>query len=101
MRKNGWFSLAYHALFIGFILAPLLVVVAVSFTSKGFISLPTDGLSLRWFRAILDAKEIIDAFWLSLWLGLASATVAVALAAVNVFCGFLVTQRMLEMFRKD
>jgi NAD/NADP transhydrogenase alpha subunit len=27
-------------------------------------------------------------------------TVAVALAAVNVFGGFLVTQRMLEMFRK-
>jgi NAD(P) transhydrogenase subunit alpha len=27
-------------------------------------------------------------------------TVAVALAAVNVFGGFLVTRRMLEMFRK-
>jgi putative spermidine/putrescine transport system permease protein len=80
MRKNGWLSLAYHALFIGFIVAPLLVVVAVSFTPKGFISLPTEGLSLRWFRAIFDAKEIVDAFWLSLALGLASATVAVALA---------------------
>ena len=80
MRKNGWLSLADHALFIGFIVAPLLVVVAVSFTTKGFISLPTDGLSLRWFRAIFDAKEIVDAFWLSLALGLASATVAVALA---------------------
>ena len=30
------------------------------------------------------------------WLGVA----AVALASVNVFGGFLVTQRMLEMFRK-
>ena len=28
------------------------------------------------------------------------ARLAVALAAVNVFGGFLVTQRMLEMFRK-
>ena len=27
-------------------------------------------------------------------------TLAVALAAVNVFGGFMVTQRMLEMFRK-
>ncbi|RJG07101.1 NAD(P) transhydrogenase subunit alpha [Noviherbaspirillum cavernae] len=33
-------------------------------------------------------------------LGQAMGTVAVALAAVNVFGGFLVTQRMLEMFRK-
>lgn len=80
MRKNGLFSLLYHGLFIAFIVAPLLVVVAVSFTGKGYISLPTDGLSLRWFRAIGDAHEIVDAFWLSLWLGLASATIAVALA---------------------
>lgn len=41
MRKNGLFSLIYHALFIAFILAPLVVVVLVSFTSKGYISLPT------------------------------------------------------------
>ncbi|CAG2151279.1 NAD(P) transhydrogenase subunit alpha [Cupriavidus numazuensis] len=32
--------------------------------------------------------------------GRAMGTFAVALAAVNVFGGFLVTQRMLEMFRK-
>ena len=33
-------------------------------------------------------------------LGQITGTLAVALAAVNVFGGFLVTQRMLEMFRK-
>lgn len=33
-------------------------------------------------------------------LGQVMGTVAVALAAVNVFGGFLVTQRMLEMFKK-
>jgi len=32
--------------------------------------------------------------------GRVAGTIAVALAAVNVFGGFLVTQRMLEMFRK-
>jgi NAD(P) transhydrogenase subunit alpha len=32
--------------------------------------------------------------------GQVAGTVAVALAAVNVFGGFLVTRRMLEMFRK-
>ncbi|WP_439686403.1 Spermidine/putrescine transport system permease protein ABC Transporter permease protein [Cupriavidus oxalaticus] len=80
MRKNGPLSLLFHALFIVFMVAPLLVVVAVSFTGKGYISMPTDGLSLRWFRAIADAHEIVDAFWLSLTLGLASATIAVVLA---------------------
>ena len=33
-------------------------------------------------------------------LGKAMGVLAVALAAVNVFGGFLVTRRMLEMFRK-
>lgn len=80
MRKNGPFSLLYHALFIVFMVAPLLVIVAVSFTGKGYISMPTEGLSLRWFRAIADAHEILAAFWLSLTLGLVSATIAVALA---------------------
>jgi putative spermidine/putrescine transport system permease protein len=80
MRKNGFFSLLFHSVFILFILAPLVVVVAVSFTGKGYISLPTDGLSLRWFRAILGAGDILNALWLSLWLGLASATAAVVLA---------------------
>ena len=32
--------------------------------------------------------------------GQIAGTIAVALAAVNVFGGFLVTQRMLEMFKK-
>lgn len=80
MRTNGWLAIVYHTVFILFIVAPLLTVVAVSFTDKGYISFPTDGLSLRWFRAILDAHEIVRAFWLSLWLGLVSASIAVMLA---------------------
>jgi H+-translocating NAD(P) transhydrogenase subunit alpha len=34
------------------------------------------------------------------WLGRGFGIAAVALAAVNIFGGFLVTRRMLEMFRK-
>ena len=34
------------------------------------------------------------------WVSKGSGAVAAALAAVNIFGGFLVTQRMLEMFKK-
>ena len=34
------------------------------------------------------------------WVGKLMGVLAVALAAVNIFGGFLVTRRMLEMFRK-
>ena len=80
MRKLGPVALGFHAVFIAFILAPLVMVVAVSFTDKGYLSLPTDGLSLRWYQAILDNPDFIDAFLISVWLGFVSASIAVALS---------------------
>ncbi len=80
MRRNGPLELAVHTLFILFILAPLVAVVVVSFTSKGYLSMPTDGLSLRWFKAIFNYPGFIDAFWMSLYLGVGASTIAVALA---------------------
>jgi putative spermidine/putrescine transport system permease protein len=80
MNRNGRLALAFHTVFIGFILAPILVVCAVAFTSKGYLSLPTDGLSLRWFRAIAANPDFTSALWASLWLGTLSATISVALA---------------------
>ncbi len=72
--------LAFHMLFAAFMLAPLVMVVLVSFTDKGFISLPFDGASWRWFLAILDNRDFITAFQRSLWLAAGSATLAVMLA---------------------
>jgi putative spermidine/putrescine transport system permease protein len=79
MSRNGPLALAFHALFIAFILAPILIVCAVAFTPEGFLSLPIHGASLRWFRAIAGNTQFIDAFWQSLLLGTISATVAVAI----------------------
>ena len=80
MNKNSPLALVFNAIFITFMLAPLVVICLVAFTSKGYISLPTDGFSLRWFRAILDNPHFIDAFYLSVMLGVASATIAIGLA---------------------
>jgi len=72
--------LAFHAIFVLFMLAPLIMVVLVAFTSKGYVSLPFDGASLRWFRAIFDHPEFIAAFQRSVGLAAGSATMAVLLA---------------------
>lgn len=80
MKRLSLTALIFHTFFIIFILAPLVMVIAVSFTDKGYLSLPTDGLSLRWFKAILDNPDFIKAFWVSTWLAFVSATVAVAIA---------------------
>ncbi|AJY15140.1 ABC transporter permease [Burkholderia multivorans] len=80
MQRNGFAALAFHALFVAFIVAPLAAVMLVAFTDKGYISMPFDGASLRWFRAILDNGDIVSAFWLSVRLALVAATLGVALA---------------------
>jgi len=87
--RNGFWSLLFHALFIAFILAPIVMVCAVAFTSQGYISLPTQGLSLRWFKAILDNPRFIDAFWFSLGLGALSATIALL---VSIPCALAVAR---------
>ncbi len=80
MNRNALPALFFHILFMVFMLAPLVVVCLVAFTPNGYISLPVDGFSLRWFRAIFDNPHFIDAFYLSLFLGVASATIAVGLS---------------------
>ncbi len=80
MRRNGIPALIFHGLFIVFMLAPLLIVCVVAFTPEGYLSLPTRGPSLRWFKAIFDYPEFIRAFRDSLWLAALSSTIAIMLA---------------------
>jgi len=78
--KNGPIAWTFNMVFLIFLLAPLVVVCLVAFTDKGYLSLPWDGASVRWFLAILDHPEFIDAFLYSVYLALGSATLAVVLA---------------------
>lgn len=80
MQRLGPIAILFHILFVLFIMAPLVMVIAVSFTDKGYLSLPTDGLSLRWFYAIADNPDFIDAFWMSVWLAFLSASLATVIA---------------------
>ncbi|MGE5509850.1 MAG: ABC transporter permease [Bacteroidota bacterium] len=78
MSRNGPLALIFHALFVTFMLAPIVVVCVVAFTPEGYLSLPTNGPSLRWFRTIARYPEFIDAFWTSIWLGALSSVIALA-----------------------
>lgn len=80
MKRNGPLALVFHALFVIFMLAPLAIVCVVAFTPEGYLSLPTRGPSLRWFKAIFAYPEFLRAFYASLWLAALSSTVAIAIA---------------------
>ncbi|MFM9846536.1 MAG: ABC transporter permease [Hyphomicrobiaceae bacterium] len=76
MSRNGPLALIFHTLFVIFTLAPIVVVCVVAFTPEGYLSLPTNGPSLRWFRTIARYPEFINAFWTSIWLGAISSVIA-------------------------
>ncbi|MFK4510203.1 ABC transporter permease [Bradyrhizobium daqingense] len=80
MRRNGPLALIFHAVFVVVMVAPILVVCLVAFTPEGYLSLPTNGFSLRWFRTIANYPEFVHAFWVSLGLGALSSLVALLFA---------------------
>lgn len=80
MSRNGPLALVFHALFVIFMVAPIVVVCVVAFTPEGYLSLPTNGFSLRWFRAIARYPEFVNAFWMSIGLGALSSTICLVIA---------------------
>lgn len=80
MNRTPRLLLAFHWLFAAFMLAPLVMVALVSFTDKGYIAMPFDGASWRWYLAILKNDDFVDAFWRSLALGATAATLATLVA---------------------
>ena len=44
----------YAALIVGFLIAPLLVVLPLAFTSSAFLTYPIPSWSLRWFSELVD-----------------------------------------------
>lgn len=57
---------AVVVVFTVFMLAPILVVVALSFTSAGFVAFPMPGLSLRWFARIVEYEPFMQGLRTSL-----------------------------------
>lgn len=80
MNRTPVALLVFHWLFAIFMLAPLLMVVLVSFTDKGYISMPFDGASWRWYLAILKDDDFMNSFYRSLVLGATAATLATLVA---------------------
>lgn len=80
MNKTHRLLLVFHWVFAAFMLAPLVMVVLVSFTDKGYISMPFDGASWRWYTAISKDDDFINAFYRSVVLAATAATFATLLA---------------------
>jgi putative spermidine/putrescine transport system permease protein len=78
---GGAILLAYVLAFLVFVLAPLVVVVGVSFEPRELLRFPPEGFSLRWYRVALASDQFLDAAWNSLVIAVL-ATAGAALLGV-------------------
>lgn len=65
-----------------FVLAPFFCLIAVSLTPLDYISLPTGGLSLRWYRALADHPGFLQAGLDSLGVALGAAASALVMGTM-------------------
>jgi putative spermidine/putrescine transport system permease protein len=91
---KDWAGIAltiFVVVFFIFMLAPILVVVVVSFTSAGYVAFPIPGWSLKWFANIFAYQPFVDAMIVSLKIGL-GATILSSLIGIPA-CLYLARSR--------
>lgn len=67
------------------LLAPLVIVFAVSLTETGYMTFPPVGFTLRWFPAVASDRSLMDSMYLSLVLAVLSSVVVTAIGLIASF----------------
>lgn len=103
---QDWEALSFRAAFgllsaitIFVLIAPTAVILILSFTGDEALRFPPESYSLRWYRALLDANELQDAFVLSIKVAVITVVVSIVLgvsAAISIARSTSASARALE-----
>jgi len=79
-RVRVWTALrlATCALVAVYMIAPLAIIVIISFSSAAFLTFPPPGLSLRWYQRVFDNPVWLRTLWISAQVTVPSALIATA-----------------------
>ncbi|MBW8815601.1 MAG: ABC transporter permease [Caulobacterales bacterium] len=80
-RGPSAFNLAAIGLGLAFLYAPMAILAAYSFNASRLVSV-WGGVSLGWYAAIFQDDQLLDALFVTLRVGLLSATLATALGVL-------------------
>lgn len=97
-RRVLW---VYCGLTLAFLVAPILIVIAVSFNATEFIEFPPRAWSLRWYRNFLGSAQWVEPTLLSLRVAAVTTVLATVLgtaAAIGLVRGRFRGRRALEFF---
>lgn len=76
---------AFAAVILAFLMMPVVVVVLASFTNTSYLTIPPKGLTLRWYEAVFNDREYIDALWFSLILAVVVTAVSIVLGTMAAY----------------
>lgn len=79
MTNRTWPLTLYCLLVMAFLVLPLLIVIALSFSPSRFFVFPPTGLSLRWYGELMSAPKWRDAALNSLVVGLGASLLSTTL----------------------
>lgn len=85
MHLSRGLLIASCGLIYFFLMLPLLVVFPISLSSAPYMQFPPPGFSWQWYERYLDDPQWIDATWRSLYIGGATAVLALALGVPLAF----------------
>lgn len=84
MRRFTWFNATSLALGFAFLYLPIVLLVLFSFNESRLVTVWA-GFSTRWYGELLEDEQLLAAAWVTLRVGLLSATVATALGTAAAF----------------
>lgn len=82
MRRGlGWFSATALTLGFAFLYVPILLLVIYSFNDSRLVTV-WGGFSLRWYAALLQNQQLLDAVWVTLKVAVVASTAALVLGTL-------------------
>ncbi|MBL8556108.1 MAG: ABC transporter permease [Phenylobacterium sp.] len=80
-RGPSAFNIASVALGLAFLYAPIVILVLYSFNASRLVTVWA-GFSTRWYVALFQDRQMLDAVWVTLRVGVISATIATVLGVL-------------------
>ncbi|MDQ1241882.1 MAG: putrescine transport system permease protein, partial [Pseudomonadota bacterium] len=88
MHGRPWFRVLALVLGFAFLYVPIISLVVFSFNESRLVTV-WGGFSTKWYGALIQNQQILDAAWLSLKVAAVSATLAVVL---GTFAGMILAR---------
>jgi putrescine transport system permease protein len=81
MRRVSLFNIVSVAVGLAFLYLPIVILVIYSFNASRLVSI-WGGWSTRWYAALLEDQGMLDSAWISLRIGVVSASAATVLGTL-------------------